>query len=69
MRSPFGVDFEQGDSEGDRCKCSEVLRTSILIAVGSLTMHSGVRATATGHVRHQDRISKILLDLAPLSSQ
>ncbi len=32
----------------------------------SLTMHSGVRATATGHVRFQDRVSKYLIDLAPL---
>nr|VFK21823.1 MAG: hypothetical protein BECKLFY1418C_GA0070996_110315 [Candidatus Kentron sp. LFY] len=29
-------------------------------------MHSGVRATATGHVRFQDRVSKYLIDLAPL---
>lgn len=30
-------------------------------------MHSGVRATATGHVSHQDQVTKELIDLAPLS--
>nr|VFK77580.1 MAG: hypothetical protein BECKMB1821H_GA0114242_11711 [Candidatus Kentron sp. MB] len=42
-----------------------IIRVGIFISDNPLRMHSGVRATATGHVKYRDRISINLIDRSP----